>query len=300
MTVRLGDSSRPATTDWSGSSAAGDSSCSAGTGFLRVFFFAGSVWVASSRDARLICWDCSRICFCWIWDGRLAMASSRSFFCCMTGDGVASARRCRPFTSRSRSGDCMRFIVNASTSGAPLDGCCSAANASGDRHSGDGGPLLPEGAVLGRGVSLELRRWLRVGFTGVAVESRASAFEGDKASWIAAICSALPTPGRGWSQTWSARRRDAPVLVERCESPEALRADRVEAADWGRCIGIVSGVATASGAGCPSARGARLPSAVCRPASEGALVTLHAGALRTTRRFREPRTFFCPPRLRGL
>ena len=133
----------------------------------------------------------------------------------------------------------MRFIVKASTSGAPELGCDSAANFSGDRHSGEGGPLLPEGAVLGRGVSLELRRWLRVGFTGVAVDKRASAFEGDKASWIAAICSALPTPGKGWSQTWSARRRDAPVDVERCESPEALRADRVEAADWGRCIGIL-------------------------------------------------------------
>ena len=192
----------------------------------------------------------------------------------------------------------MRFIVKASTSGAPELGCDNSANFSGDRHSGEGGPRLPEGAVAGRlcrGVSLELRRWLRVGFTGVAVDKRASALDGDKASCIAAICSALPTPGRGWSQTWSARRRDAPVLVERCESPEALRADRVEAADWGRCIGIVSGVATASGAGCPSARGARLPSAVCRPASEGALVTLHAGALRTTRRFREPRTFFMPP-----
>ena len=170
------------------------------------------------------------------------MASSRSFFCWMTGDGVASARRCLPFTSRSQSGDCMRFIVKASTSGAPELGCDSAANFSGDRHSGEGGPRLPEGAVAGRlcrGVSLELRRWLRVGFTGVAVDKRASAFEGDSASWIAAICSAFPTPGKGWSQTWSARRRDAPVLVERCESPEALRADRVEAADWGRCIGIL-------------------------------------------------------------
>ena len=152
----------------------------------------------------------------------------------------------------------MRFIVKASTSGAPELGCDSAANFSGDRHSGEGGPRL-EGAVAGRlcrGVSLELRRWLRVGFTGVAVDKRASAFEGDKASWIAAICSALPTPGKGWSQTWSARRRDAPVLVERCESPEALRADRVEAADWGRCMGIFClGVgATAWGAGCPSAR----------------------------------------------
>ena len=152
----------------------------------------------------------------------------------------------------------MRFIVKASTSGAPELGCDSAANFSGDRHSGEGGPRL-EGAVAGRlcrGVSLELRRWLRVGFTGVAVDKRASALDGDKASWIAAICSAFPTPGKGWSQTWSARRRDAPVLVERCESPEALRADRVEAADWGRCIGILClGVgATAWGAGCPSAR----------------------------------------------
>ena len=149
----------------------------------------------------------------------------------------------------------MRFIVKASTSGAPELGCDSAANFSGDRHSGEGGPRL-EGAVAGRlcrGVSLELRRWLRVGFTGVAVDKRASALDGDKASWMAAICSAFPTPGKGWSQTWSARRRDAPVEVERCESPEALRADRVEAADWGRCIGILClGVAaTASGAGCP-------------------------------------------------
>ena len=259
MTDVLVGSSRPATTDWSGSSVAGDSSCSSGTGFLRVFFLAGSVCVASSRDARRwICWDCSRSCLCWIWDGRRAMASSRSFFCWMTGDGVASARRCRPFTSRSLKGDCMRFIVKASTSGAPELGCDSAANFSGDRHSGEGGPRL-EGAVAGRlcrGVSLELRRWLRVGFTGVAVDKRASAFEGDSASWIAAICSAFPTPGKGWSQTWSARRRDAPVDVERCESPEALRADRVEAADWGRCIGILClGVgATAWGAGCPSAR----------------------------------------------
>ena len=153
----------------------------------------------------------------------------------------------------------MRFIVKASTSGAPELGCDNSANFSGDRHSGEGGPRLPEGAVAGRlcrGVSLELRRWLRVGFTGVAVDKRASALDGDKASCIAAICSALPTPGRGWSQTWSARRRDAPVLVERCESPEALRADRVEAADWGRCMGIFClGVgATAWGAGCPSAR----------------------------------------------
>ena len=135
----------------------------------------------------------------------------------------------------------MRFIVKASTSGAPELGCDNNANFSGDRHSGEGGPRL-EGAVAGRlcrGVSLELRRWLRVGFTGVAVDKRASALDGDKASWIAAICSAFPTPGKGWSQTWSARRRDAPVLVERCESPEALRADRVEAADWGRCIGIL-------------------------------------------------------------
>ena len=118
---------------------------------------------------------------------------------------------------------------------------------------------------------MELRRWLRVGFTGVAVDNRASALDGDSASWIAAICSADPTPGKGWSQTWSARRRDAPVDVERCESPDALRALLVEAADWGRCIGILClGVAaTASGAGCPSARGALLNSAVCGPASEG-------------------------------
>ena len=131
----------------------------------------------------------------------------------------------------------MRFIVNASTSGAPLDGCASAANFSGDRHSADS--PRRDGAVRGRGVSLELRRWLRVGFTGVAVDNRASALDGDSASWIAAICSALPTPGKGWSQTWSARRRDAPVLVERCESPEALRADRVEVADWGRWRGMM-------------------------------------------------------------
>ena len=135
----------------------------------------------------------------------------------------------------------MRFIVKASTSGAPELGCDSAANFSGDRHSGVGGPRL-EGAVAGRlcrGVSLELRRWLRVGFTGVAVDRRASALDGDSASWIAAICSALPTPGKGWSQTWSARRRDAPVDVERCESPDALRALLVEAADWGRCRGMM-------------------------------------------------------------
>ena len=135
----------------------------------------------------------------------------------------------------------MRFIVKASTSGAPELGCDNNANFSGDRHSGEGGPRL-EGAVAGRlcrGVSLELRRWLRVGFTGVAVDKRASALDGDKASWMAAICSALPTPGKGWSQTWSARRRDAPVEVERCESPEALRADRVEAADWGRWRGML-------------------------------------------------------------
>ena len=136
----------------------------------------------------------------------------------------------------------MRFIVKASTSGAPELGCDSAANFSGDRHSGEGGPRLPEGAVAGRlcrGVSLELRRWLRVGFTGVAVDKRASALDGDKASWMAAICSAFPTPGKGWSQTWSARRRDAPVDVERCESPEALRALLVEAADWGRWRGML-------------------------------------------------------------
>jgi hypothetical protein len=125
---------------------------------------------------------------------------------------------------------------------------------------------------------LELRRWLRVGFTGVAVDRRASALDGDSASWIAAICSALPTPGKGWSQTWSARRRDAPVDVERCESPDALRALLVEAADWGRCRGMLGlgGAATAWGAGCPSARGARLPSAVCGPASFF-LVTLQLG-----------------------
>ena len=86
---------------------------------------------------------------------------------------------------------------------------------------------------------MELRRWLRVGFTGVAVDNRASALDGDSASWIAAICSADPTPGSGWSQTWSARRRDAPVEVERCESPDALRALLVEAADWGRCRGML-------------------------------------------------------------
>ena len=163
----------------------------------------------------------------------------------------------------------MRFIVKASTSGAPLDGCCSAAKASGERHSGDGGPRL-EGAVAGRlcrGVSLELRRWLRVGFTGVAVDKRASALDGDKASCIAAICSALPTPGRGWSQTWSARRRDAPVLVERCESPEALRADRVEAADWGRCIGILSGGCCGDGVGC--AMGCPARGAACFPPGVG-------------------------------
>ena len=76
----------------------------------------------------------------------------------------------------------MRFIVKASTSGAPELGCDNNANFSGDRHSGEGGPLLPEGAVRGRGVSLELRRWLRVGFTGVAVDRRASALDGDSAS----------------------------------------------------------------------------------------------------------------------
>ena len=194
------------------------------------------------------------------------MASSRICFCWITGLGMAAARLSLPFTSRSRSGDCIRFIVKASTSGAPELGCDSAANFSGDRHSGVGGPRL-EGAVAGRlcrGVSLELRRWLRVGFDGVCVDSRASALDGDKASCIAAICSALPTPGKGWSQTWSARRRDAPVDVERCESPDALRALLVEAADWGRCRGMVcSGAgATASGAGCPSARGALLPSDV--------------------------------------
>ena len=78
----------------------------------------------------------------------------------------------------------MRFIVEASTSGAPELGCDSAANFSGDRHSGVDGPRL-EGAVAGRlcrGVSLELRRWLRVGFTGVAVDRRASALDGDSAS----------------------------------------------------------------------------------------------------------------------
>ena len=193
----------------------------------------------------------------------------------------------------------MRFIVKASTSGAPELGCDSAANFSGDRHSGVGGPRL-EGAVAGRlcrGVSLELRRWLRVGFTGVAVDSRASAFDGDSASWIAAICSALPTPGKGWSQTWSARRRDAPVDVERCESPDALRALLVEAADWGRCRGMV-GLrvgATASGAGCPSARGARLPSAVCRPAPFF-LVTLQLGEppLRQSVVSGSPELFFAP------
>ena len=183
-------STRPATTDWSGSGSTGDSSCSSGTGAF-VFFLAGSVRATSSRDARRwICWDCclaiasSRICFCWIWDGRRAMASSRICFCWITGLGMAAARLSLPFTSRSRSGDCMRFIVKASTSGAPELGCDSAANFSGDRHSGVGGPRL-EGAVAGRlcrGVSLELRRWLRVGFTGVAVDSRASAFDGDSAS----------------------------------------------------------------------------------------------------------------------
>ena len=156
----------------------------------------------------------------------------------------------------------MRFIVKASTSGAPELGCDSAANFSGDRHSGVGGPRL-EGAVAGRlcrGVSLELRRWLRVGFTGVAVDKRASAFDGDKASWIAAICSALPTPGSGWSQTWSARRRDAPVDVERCESPDALRALLVEAADWGRCRGMVClGVAATAVRGAARAWGGLFP-----------------------------------------
>ena len=37
--------------------------------------------------------------------------------------------------------------------------------------------------------------------------------DGDKASWIAAICSALPTPGKGWSQTWSARRRATSAMA---------------------------------------------------------------------------------------
>ena len=98
---------------------------------------------------------------------------------------------------------------------------------------------------------MELRRWLRVGFTGVAVDNRASALDGDSASWIAAICSADPTPGKGWSQTWSARRRDAPVDVERCESPDALRALLVEAADWGRCRGMLG-----LGVAAPAVRGA--------------------------------------------
>ena len=92
------------------------------------------------------------------------------------------------------------------------------------------------------------------------------------------------------------------MLVERCESPEALRADRVEAADWGRCIGILclGVVATAWGAGCPSARGALLPSAVCRPASEGALVTLHAGALLHNAALQgAPNLFNAPSRLYG-
>ena len=197
----------------------------------------------------------------------------------------------------------MRFIVKASTSRAPELGCDSAANFSGDRHSGEGGPRL-EGAVAGRlcrGVSLELRRWLRVGFTGVAVDKRASALDGDKASWIAAICSALPTPGKGWSQTWSARRRDAPVLVERCESPGALRALLVEAADWGRCIGILClvVVAAAWGAAALSARFALLASVVCRPASEG-LCRLHTGALTHNAALQGAPNFFLPPsRLRG-
>jgi hypothetical protein len=43
----------------------------------------------------------------------------------------------------------MRFIVKASTSGAPELGWDRAANFSGDRHSGVGGPRL-EGAVAGR------------------------------------------------------------------------------------------------------------------------------------------------------
>ena len=43
----------------------------------------------------------------------------------------------------------MRFIVKASTSGAPELGCDNNANFSGDRHSGEGGPLL-DGAVAGR------------------------------------------------------------------------------------------------------------------------------------------------------
>ena len=108
---------------------------------------------------------------------------------------------------------------------------------------------------------MELRRWLRVGFTGVAVDNRASALDGDSASWIAAICSALPTPGSGWSQTWSARRRDAPVDVERCESPDALRALLVEAADWGRCNGMMLGVA-ATAWGCPARGAACFPAGV--------------------------------------
>ncbi len=108
---------------------------------------------------------------------------------------------------------------------------------------------------------MELRRWLRVGFTGVAVDSRASAFDGDSASWIAAICSALPTPGKGWSQTWSARRRDAPVDVERCESPDALRALLVEAADWGRWRGMMLQLVAPRGVceGLPRAWGGLFP-----------------------------------------
>ena len=134
----------------------------------------------------------------------------------------------------------MRFIVKASTSGAPELGCDSAANFSGDRHSGEGGPRLPEGAVAGRlcrGVSLELRRWLRVGFTGVAVEKRASAFEGDKASWKAAICSAFPLQQRLEPDVVGAQAR-RPCLVDRCESPEAPGRPR-RGGGLGRCIGIL-------------------------------------------------------------
>ena len=132
------------------------------------------------------------------------------------------------------------------------------------------------------------------------VESRASALDGDRASSIAAICSALPTPGRGWSQTWSARRRDAPVLVERCESPEALRADRVEAADWGRCIGILClGVgATAWGLGCPFGAWRAVGLYGLSSCVRGPVTPSRWRSPCTTRRFRLARTFLPPSQLR--
>ena len=133
------------------------------------------------------------------------------------------------------------------------------------------------------------------------MDKRASALDGDKASWMAAICSAFPTPGKGWSQTWSARRRDAPVLVERCESPEALRADRVEAADWGRCMGILClvVVAAAWGAGCPFRAFRAVGLCGLSSWSEG-LCRLHTGALTHNAALQGAPNFFLPPsRLRG-